>query len=268
MTLPRRLPAILLVLTAVGCASKVEVAAPADAWGEVFARVLHLEHEYVEVTESPDPAGVAQQAERATELLTHTKRLGSPGADIHGRVERVAGKVREGRPSHELYEDFQWLKARLMSSGHILTHPQKLPSRVQGERLYQANCAVCHGVDGSADTPIAKTLSPPPVDFQQAESMNPLMPVRVFHSLTYGEAGTAMPSFKALPEDDRWALAFYVFTLRHRCDEGFEGADLKTLATTSDNDLAALWGEAKMWCARKWMGAATPAAGRHPVTGG
>jgi high-affinity iron transporter len=46
--------------------------------------------------------------------------------------------------------------------------------------------------------------------------MSRIQPALAFHALTFGIANTAMASFETLPASDRWSLAFYVTSLRHR----------------------------------------------------
>jgi high-affinity iron transporter len=71
--------------------------------------------------------------------------------------------------------------------------------------------------------------------------MTELSPARAFNGLTDGVKGTAMPSFEALTTQDRWNLAFYIFTLRHDADaeaRGAELADEKQIERMSTADLA------------------------------
>ena len=44
-------------------------------------------------------------------------------------------------------------------------------------------------------------------------------PEDIFRILTIGMAGSPMPSFSALPEGDRWDLAFFVASLAGRASE-------------------------------------------------
>jgi mono/diheme cytochrome c family protein len=82
---------------------------------------------------------------------------------------------------------------------------------MQGESLFQANCAVCHGVRGEGDGPEAGSLTVSPVDFTDQEFMGARSAVDLFDSITNGLG--EMHSYVDLPEDDRWALTSYLRTL-------------------------------------------------------
>ncbi len=78
-----------------------------------------------------------------------------------------------------------------------------------GKTAYATNCAACHGMDGSGNGPAARALRPAPIDFQ---GMQPSA-AWAYHDITEGRKGTAMPSFRYLPEATRRAMAAYIRTL-------------------------------------------------------
>lgn len=83
-----------------------------------------------------------------------------------------------------------------------------------GQRLYQVHCASCHGASGAGDGPAAAGLEPPVRNLRQRPYKYGCNPRRVFHTLTQGVPGTAMPSFQAtLSEEERRQIADYVFSL-------------------------------------------------------
>ncbi|NIO08243.1 MAG: hypothetical protein GTO40_09660, partial [Deltaproteobacteria bacterium] len=61
---------------------------------------------------------------------------------------------------------------------------------------------------------------------------------KAFNVLSFGIAGTGMASFDAFNEQDRWSLAFYLFTLRFRPIEVMKGEAL--WRDRSDKDLGSL----------------------------
>lgn len=82
----------------------------------------------------------------------------------------------------------------------------------EAERLYVAKCSVCHGRkgDGAGN---ARQINPPPRNFvrgtfkfRSTPSGQLPTPEDLFATLTRGAPGTAMPSFSALSEADRWQL--------------------------------------------------------------
>jgi mono/diheme cytochrome c family protein len=83
-----------------------------------------------------------------------------------------------------------------------------------GRKVYEANCAVCHGPQGHGDGPGAKGLSPPPANIAALVRMRP-MATDAYLAWTIGEGGvpvgSAMPAFKSiLSETERWQLIRYL----------------------------------------------------------
>ena len=83
-----------------------------------------------------------------------------------------------------------------------------------GAKVYEANCASCHGVTGQGDGPAGRALSPPPANLAWLSRM-PMSRWDPFMYWTVAEGGvpvgTAMPSFKnSLSKDDTWAVIAYI----------------------------------------------------------
>lgn len=81
----------------------------------------------------------------------------------------------------------------------------------QGGKVAQVNCVSCHGKGGKGDGAAAVALNPKPADWTskkiQVESDGEL-----FWKITTGRG--AMPAWRHLPENDRWALVQYIRTLK------------------------------------------------------
>ena len=83
--------------------------------------------------------------------------------------------------------------------------------------LYRQHCVHCHGITGDGLGPTAPFLNPYPRDyrkglfkFKSTPTTQPPTDDDLHRVLREGIAGTAMPSFKVLPEDDRESLVQYV----------------------------------------------------------
>ena len=88
-----------------------------------------------------------------------------------------------------------------------------------GKAVYEKKCALCHGAEGKGDGPGAADLEPKPRDFTKGKykirttaSGKPPTDSDLFRVITEGMPGTSMPSWKVLPEKDRWNLVAYVKT--------------------------------------------------------
>jgi cytochrome c oxidase cbb3-type subunit I/II len=84
----------------------------------------------------------------------------------------------------------------------------------------QAKCWECHGDTGKGDGPKAADLKDdfrfpiPPADLTTGQFKSGPAVVDIFRTMSTGLSGTPMPSYSdSLPEQDRWALAYYVLSL-------------------------------------------------------
>jgi mono/diheme cytochrome c family protein len=85
-----------------------------------------------------------------------------------------------------------------------------------GKRLYQVNCASCHGEKGMGDGPSAAMLKPKPTSV--AETASNLSDAYLFWRISEGGLmqpfKSAMPAWKSiLAEDDIWQVIGYMRAL-------------------------------------------------------
>jgi cytochrome c oxidase cbb3-type subunit I/II len=92
---------------------------------------------------------------------------------------------------------------------------------VRGKAVWQqAKCWECHGNTGKGDGEKAPGLKDdlgfpiPPADLTSGQFKSGPAVEDIFRTMTTGLNGTPMPSYRdSLPEEDRWALAYYVLAL-------------------------------------------------------
>jgi mono/diheme cytochrome c family protein len=123
-----------------------------------------------------------------------------------------------------------------------------VPSAEEGRRVFERNCATCHGVEGRGDGPLANFLKAPhknpftdtmrllglnvkveelpsrPADFHNQVQMRLNSPTSMHETVTLGRPHTAMPAFgpkpaygandgipgpRYLSDADRWHVIFY-----------------------------------------------------------
>lgn len=85
-----------------------------------------------------------------------------------------------------------------------------------GKRLYETNCAVCHGPTGLGNGEAGKALNPPPANIAASIHTRMATDGYVYWVIAEGgvPVGSAMPPFKSvLKEDEIWKIVLYLRTL-------------------------------------------------------
>lgn len=126
--------------------------------------------------------------------------------DAHALQAEVAGKA----DSTVVATKARALAAALLAAYPVPLAPKTAPSFERGQTLFNQTCAVCHGASGDGHGVAAASLATPPIAFTDIARARQRSVFSLHQIITQGVDGTPMPSFASLPEDDRWALAFYV----------------------------------------------------------
>ena len=201
--------------------------------------------EYTEMTEF---------SARSLELFKQLKSAEGDKAGIEKDLSALAAHIKNKTGDDAVPQLAQQIKERLIKTYNIVTYPASLPNLAAARTVYVENCAQCHGAGGKGDGPARESMNPktpPPANFTDADFMAGLSPFKVYNTTTFGIDNTAMASFAALPDDQRWQVAFYVMALRFSADAANTGeawltgkappaalASIATLATSSDDELA------------------------------
>src|SRR6266567_1951483 len=95
-----------------------------------------------------------------------------------------------------------------------------------GERIYQENCAACHGEKGDGKGPQADRLKTKPRDFttgiykfRSTPSGSLPLDQDIFKTISRGVRGTSMLAQLQLSEQERWAVVNYLKTFSKRFKE-------------------------------------------------
>jgi len=83
----------------------------------------------------------------------------------------------------------------------------KAAGLTDGKQLFTTNCALCHGDGGKGDGPAGANLTPRPRNLGD-KTVQAQTDGELFWKISEGRG--MMPSFKSLPEKDRWSLVQYV----------------------------------------------------------
>jgi high-affinity iron transporter len=197
---------------------------------------------------------MSEFAARSLDLFRQLQSAEGDKAGIQKELNALAAHIKNKTGDDAVPELAQQIKDRLIKTYNIVTYPKALPSYPSARTIYLENCAQCHGEAGRGDGPGRESMNPKtpaPANFTDAEFMAGLSPFKVYNTTTFGIDNTAMSSFAALPDDQRWQLAFYVMALRFSADAASAGeawlkgktppadfTSIATLATSSDDELA------------------------------
>jgi high-affinity iron transporter len=204
---------------------------------------------------SPDEYGEMQEfSKRSLELFKQLKEADKTDkASVEPALKSLASHIENKADPKAVSELAKSAKEKLIAAYNIVPYPRQIPTFASGKKLYDENCAQCHGAAGKGDGPGRESMNPKtplPANFTDPERIGGLSPFKAFNTASFGVEGTAMASFSALTDDQRWGLAFYVFSLRFSQDSARKGAELAqakklspdllsvaTLATHSDDEL-------------------------------
>ena len=195
------------------------LSADAPAAGEVIYFLQYVGVDYGaavrdgKITDETEYREVLGLAETVVKRYTDLRPRGGAAHDL----TRLRDLIRARAGWAVVRSLSQDLVKRLTDELDVVPYPPARPDVEAGRELYRVDCAPCHGPVGGGDGPSAPWMTPKPTSFR-APVMSLLSPYHVFHSASFGMAGTGMPSYRAVPAADLWNIAFFVMTMR----DGFD----------------------------------------------
>lgn len=162
--------------------------------------------EYTEMLEFAKSA-----KERIDELSDSPKKV-SLQKDALALQQAIEQKV----SPHEVAKMSRGLAANLITAYPVPLAPAEVPDVSRGAKLYVAQCASCHGTSGDGLGPAAVGMEPPPIAFLDKERASQRSIFGLYQVIEQGLDDTPMVSYKQLPAEDKWALAFYVGSMAYQ----------------------------------------------------
>jgi high-affinity iron transporter len=156
--------------------------------------------EYKEMSEF---AGSVRERLGALPQKPARARLVGAAEALQAAIARKAAPAEVATLAHNL-------AAQLIAAYPVPLAPKGIPDAARGDLLFAQNCAACHGAAGDGKGSMAAKLNPPPIAFADRERARQRSLFALYQVIDQGLEGTAMQSFNALPDADKWALAFRV----------------------------------------------------------
>jgi high-affinity iron transporter len=194
--------------------------APAPAAGEDAARrAVHLldyiQVDYIEAVREGAVVSAEEYAEMqefaaAVAALVDRLEVRGDHATLKRQAHALEALIAARSPRDDVAGAAGTLRDALVETYGVQAAPRALPDLARGAALYEAQCVSCHGSAGLGDGSAGAGLEPPPTDFTDAARAAQRSVLGYYNTITLGVEGTGMASYAALPEADRWALAFHV----------------------------------------------------------
>ncbi len=149
----------------------------------------------------------------ALEVSSQVKSLAAQPS-IRGGIVKLIDLIKATAPPEAIKAQALKVRDEIFLATGVATAPRHWPSLARGKQVFEANCVSCHGTTGDGRGPAAQALTPKPTDFLDATRMAAVSPLSAFGAVKLGIQNTAMQGFPALSEEELWAVAFYVVSLR------------------------------------------------------
>src|SRR6185437_12226024 len=199
----------------------IAVAAPAD--DEKAQTIVHMLDyvgvdypEFVRDSRVVNAEEYAEQREFATQAVILLGTLPAVPEQFlllqqaHGLLTRIDAKA----PGDEVSMLAGQLRVGVIQAWQLSVAPRQPPALQKAEKLFVQHCTLCHGTQGRGDGPLAKGMEPTPRDLHDEVRMRQRSLYGLYNTISLGVRGTPMRAFTELSEADRWALAFFVGSLR------------------------------------------------------
>jgi len=253
---------------------------------QIWQLVDYIAVDYVEAVADGAVKNEGEYAEMTEFAATARTRLaGLPAHDglsaLLTQAEALQSAIAAKAPPADVAQLSNGLSAALVALYPIPVAPAKAPDLTQAAALYREQCGACHGMEGKGDGETGAHLDPPPIDFTDHARARVRSAYALYEVITQGVADTGMASFDMLPEDQRWALAFYVGNMSAPPALAAEGEklwqanpavraavpDLATLTAVTEEKLAGVIGAEQARAVNAYL-RGQPAVADRPAEGG
>ena len=139
---------------------------------------------------------------------------GAQGTAAKAVLDTLVAAVTAKRPPQEVSAIHGRFASTLGADG-ALDLPTRPVDLAAGRKLFEGQCASCHGMKGMGDGPAAAGMTPEPPALGTSEAMHAITPALMYRIVSVGIAGTPMAGYaNTMTPDERWSVVSYVNSLR------------------------------------------------------
>jgi len=211
------------------------IARPAAAQEHPARRVANIVgvavEEYGKAVDEHGRLISATEFQEATDFLTDAKLVaerlaGARAATARQVLDSLTVAVAAKRPPSEV-EALNKRFALALGDEGALEMPRAALDLAKGKRIYEQNCATCHGMSGLGDGPGARSMTPAPPALAADSVGGTISPATIFRVVSVGIRGTPMSGWaNTLNVDERWSVVAYVTSLRAHSSTVLQGEGL------------------------------------------
>lgn len=259
MKLKNLLPVLGMLLLSTLCS-------PALADDKQVLRILHMLDyigvdypEFVQNGEVLSEAEFMEQLEFSSEVSRRLKTLPEPAqgnkSELQARANQLQQAIADKADGSRVAALSTELGNTLRSRYPVAEAPRTAPNVSSAAQLFQESCSACHGETGAGDGLAGAGMEPAPTNFLDPARQRLRSTFGLYNVISLGVEGTGMPSFAHMPEETRWALAYYVGQIIYSDAQRIDGetlwnslpadkriSSLRDLSTTLPADLENIHG--------------------------
>ncbi|MDQ7017148.1 MAG: c-type cytochrome [Gammaproteobacteria bacterium] len=189
-------------------------------------------------------------------VLAELLPVGLRQSEIVSLALNLRQRIKEKQNSKIISNLIGKLRFELINQFNVIVVPNSQLDMEQAEQIFTQECAQCHGKQGDGNGPLAKNLSPPPINFLDRNRYLKRTLYGLYSTITMGVDNSSMRAYSQLNSLERWSLAFYVGQLGTSETEYQQGQKLwqavgtkhplsnpQTLATITPNQAIEKYGD-------------------------
>ena len=137
--------------------------------------------------------------------------------NLKNQLINMMGLVKDKVDSQKIWEEVNSINSELLATFNIEINKTPITpiSLVNGKKIFESNCLICHGLTGNGDGPMASQFDPSPAVLSNAKLTGDANTTAYdnFEVINVGIANTAMMAWAGvLSETQIWDVTYYIRT--------------------------------------------------------